>query len=192
MRVKECLPDVKVLFTLRNPVDRAVSHYKWMHRVGLEVRDATEAFRYDAERVHLEKDQEYLREFSNPLHFDFDHIHRSYLRRSYYHTQVERWLEHIPSSNIRVVQSERLFKNTGEVLKRISEFLGVEYIRKGDLSDASKNKSGDHVAVDNKDRAVAEQALSDVDNKLEEVIDPHMVVGAKSMSWNTYKSQGGI
>nr|WP_272503380.1 sulfotransferase domain-containing protein [Salinibacter ruber] len=177
-RVNEHLPDTKILAVLRDPVERAVSHYKWMRQVGLEKRSAEDAFRHDADRMVLEEDRHYLRQFEDPLYFDFDHIHRSYLRRSMYHTQLERWLEHFDPLDIRVVRSQDLFSDTEAVLKRLSRFLGLEYTGYRGTDQTNTNESRDDIAVEHEACQFAERVLAPVRDRMQDLITPQMRVEA--------------
>ncbi len=176
-RVATDLPEVKALAVLRDPGERAVSHYKWMRQVGLETRSAEEAFQADAERVYLEKDEQYLRNFEDPLYFDFDHIHHSYIRRSMYHTQVKRWLRHLGPSDIRIIRSEDLFEHTKVVLRSVARFLGLDFTGLEETEQTNNNESKDEIEVGEGAREIAEHALADVGEKLQAVIDPQMIVG---------------
>jgi Sulfotransferase domain len=97
-RIASVLPDVRLLFLVRDPVDRIRSHY--LHEVA--------ALR---ERRPLERA---LRE--NPI----------YLDRSRYAMQLERYLEHFPREQLLVVRAEDLFRVPSEVLPRVYGFLGVD------------------------------------------------------------------
>jgi len=175
-RVDADLPDVKILAVLREPVERAVSHYKWMRQVELETREAEDAFRADAERAHLERDERYLRNFEDPLYFDFDHIHYGYIRRSMYHTQIERWRAHFGPSDIRILRSEDLFEDTEAVLQSVADFLGLEYTGLEDTNQTNTNESRDEIEVGEAAYDIAERALTDVEEKLRAVVDPQMII----------------
>lgn len=176
-RVDAALRDIKILAVLRDPVERAVSHYKWMRQVDLETRSAEEAFRADAGRVHLERDEQYLCNFENPLYFDFDHIHYGYIRRSMYHTQIERWRAYLGPSDIRILRSEDLFENTEAVLHSVADFLGLGYTGLEDTEQTNTNESRDEIEVGEAARDIAKRALADVEEKLRAVVEPQMIVG---------------
>jgi sulfotransferase family protein len=50
-RISSLIPDCRLIFLLRNPVDRALSHYRWLCGLGLENRDFQLAFMVDADEV---------------------------------------------------------------------------------------------------------------------------------------------
>lgn len=176
-RIAESLPEVKLIVVLREPVDRAVSQYKWMRQIGLETRTAKEAFQWDAERIDLERDSSYLTQFEDPLHFDSDHIYRSYLRRSLYHIQLQRWLEHFQASQIRVLCSKDLFDNTTSLLEALAAFLGVKLSGREKFDSVNQNSSNDDISVSSEARETAERHLKGVLPNVEDILSEEMVVG---------------
>jgi hypothetical protein len=182
-RVKQSLPSVKLVAVLRDPVERAVSQYRWIRQIGLEARDAVTAFQYDAERIGWERDPDYLQRFDDPLYFDFDHIHRGYLRRSLYDEQLRRWLDYFGPAQIRVVSSPLLFNQTDQVLSKLIDFLGVERVSNEEQESESinQNSSRDDVTVPEKARRIAKQHLTGVAERTESVLADRMVVGERPL-----------
>ena len=176
-RIKESLPSVKAIVVLRDPVERALSQYRWMRQIGLETRDAIEAFRYDARRIDREHDPAYLERFEDPLYFDFDHFQRGYLRRSLYHLQLRRWLRHFPASQIRVVGAETLFDRTPVVLRELASFVGLEHEPSGQESSVNKNSSRSDIDISAEARDVAATHLADVEEQVRTILSPEMVIG---------------
>jgi len=179
VRIKDCLPNIKAIAVLRDPVARSVSQYRWMRQVDLEARGPVEAFQYDAERIDRETDREYLEKFEDPLYFDFDHIHYGYIRRSLYHVQIQRWLEHFNPDNIRIISSSRLFDETEEVLERLSEFLGIEHHTPGRVEKVKQNASDRNITVPPEARDIAENHLKDVEDKVRNVVCRDMIIGGE-------------
>jgi LPS sulfotransferase NodH len=181
-RVKHTLSSVKLIAVLRDPVERALSQYRWIRQVGLETRGAVESFRYDAERLDRERDPDYLKQFDDPLHFDFDHFHRGYLRRSLYDVQLRRWLEHFDASQIRVVGSSFLFDQTEEVLSELTEFLGVELLSsEASAKTVNQNSSHSSVSVPAEARQIAERHLSEIPENMEAVVTDQMIIGERPL-----------
>jgi hypothetical protein len=165
-RVKKTMPNVKIIAILRNPVDRAISHYKWMRKIGIEKKDAVDAFKKDANRISKERDKKYLGKFDDPFYFDFQHIYKSYIRRSLYDIQIERWMKYFDKSSIRIVSSKKLFDNVKEVLKKLEDFLEIEYYGEGEGNEVNKNSSDDDTHVPLKARAIAKENLDGVVTRL--------------------------
>lgn len=176
-RITQSLPDVKVVVVLRNPADRALSQYRWMRQIGLETRDAVDAFCYDAQRLDREHDADYLRQFEDPLYFNFDRFHRGYLRRSLYHLQLRRWLQHLPSSQVRVVGSTMLFDHSQEIVRELASFLDVQYHGDQRATSVNQNSSRSDIKVPSKARIIAQKYLRDIPSKIEKIVPDEMVVG---------------
>jgi hypothetical protein len=176
-RIKKYLPEVKAVAVLRNPVERAISQYKWIRKCDLETRGPVEAFRADAEQMEREQNENYLRQFQDPLHFDFEHFHHGYLRRSLYHLQLRRWLQHFPPSHLRVLTSTALFEQTQEVMDDLAAFLGIEHVGEAQMGSINQNSSPDDIEIPSKARNIAEHYLADVGGEVRSVITPDMVVG---------------
>jgi hypothetical protein len=97
-RIASVIPDVRLLYVVRDPIARMRSHY--LHEVA--------ALR---ERLPVEQA---LRE--NPIYLDF----------SRYATQLERYLDRFPREQLMVVRAEDLFVNPSLVLPRVCRFVGVD------------------------------------------------------------------
>jgi hypothetical protein len=118
-RVASTLPDVKLIALLRDPVDRAYSHYQLVCRKGWEQLSFEEAV--EAEERRLEGQEERLEADLRGWH----HRRRAYLSRGLYAEQLERWLAHFPREQLLVVRSEDLRHRSAEVYAEVLAFLGL-------------------------------------------------------------------
>jgi hypothetical protein len=97
-RAAALMPAARLLYVVRDPVERIRSHYQ--HNC-----------------AHGKED----------LPFDRAVISRSvYADVSRYAMQVERWLEHFPREQLLIVQSERLRRDRNATLCEVFTFLGVD------------------------------------------------------------------
>ncbi|MCE2788621.1 MAG: sulfotransferase domain-containing protein [Saprospiraceae bacterium] len=121
-RVKKHLPHVKMIVLLRNPVDRAYSHFrhglKYSHET---VKSFEEAIGMEAQRLQGAEDQ--LLDGSLQKHAS--HLQHSYLTRGFYSVQIQRWFAHFPRSQFLFIQSEKLFVAPQEQLERVYRFLDI-------------------------------------------------------------------
>lgn len=120
-RVARCVPQARLIFLLRDPVERAFSHYRMSVYKGVEELTFEQALGREEERLagefaRLERDPFY---FSQPLK------RHSYRIRGQYAEQIERWLEHFPRQQMLFVQSERLFADPAAVYGEVLAFLGL-------------------------------------------------------------------
>ena len=112
------IPDVKLIALLRNPVDRAISHYFHEQRKGRDDLPIMDAFLAEPERLSI------LRE--NPDYKSKAFRNYSYLKRGRYHEQLQRYLQHFQRENLLVQKSEDLFEDPENTMKRVFEFVGVD------------------------------------------------------------------
>jgi len=120
-RARDVVPEAKLIVLLRDPVERAVSHYRHMVRLGFETLPFREAIEVEARRTAA--DLEALRR--DPLHQARDLLRFSYVARGRYAEQLERWMEVFPRDRFLIVRSEDLFRDPGAVYERVITFLGL-------------------------------------------------------------------
>jgi hypothetical protein len=99
-RMYETIPGVKLIYLLRDPVERIISHYTDRYANGMEKRSFKKA----------------LQNLNN----------NHYLNCSKYFLQLEQYLNFFPKSNIAIVQSADLRDQRRNTLKSLFRFLGVD------------------------------------------------------------------
>jgi len=110
-RIARFVPDVRFIFTLRHPANRAWSHY-WAERAkGREMLDFEEALA--AEEKRAEKS-------------DWARYHLSYKTRGYYDRSLQQFLKIFPREQILVITLEEKITRPRETLQQIYRFLGVD------------------------------------------------------------------
>jgi hypothetical protein len=155
-RAAQLLPDVKLVAVLRNPVDRAFSHYQHEVRDGRESLSFPEAI--DREPDRLAGEEERLRR--EPGYYSYNHHRYAYTRRGLYLEQLRRWVQHFPRSRLAVVQSERLFREPAAESLALYDFLGLRPYR---LEQYAAFYQGNH------DRAIP----SELRARLRAYFEPH-------------------
>jgi hypothetical protein len=118
-RVAEHLPQVKLIALLRDPVQRAYSHYQHEVARGFERLPFEEAI--DAEPARLAGETE--RMAAEPLYNSFEHQHHSYLARGCYAEQLDRWRARFDDQQLLVLSSERFFREPEAIFARVLDFL---------------------------------------------------------------------
>ena len=118
-RIARDLPWARFVLLLRNPVDRAHSHYWHQFKRGHESLSFEEAIdreleRLDGELERMERDPEYV---------SYEYHHHSYLTRGRYAEQLERWFELFPRDRFLVERSEDFYEDPHEVCQRVLDFL---------------------------------------------------------------------
>ena len=128
-RVYKHLPNVKLIFLLRNPVERAFSHYQMEINRDHENLSFEEAIRHERKRVKPERKKIY----ENPATYSelYSHFYHSYLMRGKYIDQIKRWMQFFPKEQMLFVKSEDLFEYTNETYQNVLKFLNIpNYILK--------------------------------------------------------------
>ncbi len=96
--IKHHFPDIKLILCLRNPIDRAYSHY-WLHRGSSLIRDMTFEEAIQKERIYIEM--------------------------GLYTRQLKRYLEHFTKDRILILLSDDMKMQPESELKKVLSFLNV-------------------------------------------------------------------
>jgi hypothetical protein len=120
-RVAALLPDVRLIALVRNPADRAFSHYQHEVALGREPLSFEDALEAEEERTRGEVE----RMLADPGYFSRAWWDFTYLARGRYADQLERWLAVFPRDRLLVLSSEELAARTGPTYARVLEFLGA-------------------------------------------------------------------
>jgi len=124
-KIKETLPDVKLMAILRNPIERAYSAYTHALR---DWKEDAGSF-----RVALEKEPERILAGWGLLWH--------YTQAGFYYQQLKRYYEVFDSGQIKVILHDDLVSNPRGLLREIFEFLEVDPSFEPDIS-ARPNISG--------------------------------------------------
>jgi Sulfotransferase domain len=112
-RIQRALPRVKLVFSLRNPVDRAYSNYLWSRQNGLE----TETF----ERALVLEEQR-DRDLAPDLRYARPH---AYFSRGLYAEHLGRFYNRFPREQILVLRFEDIRSRPEGIAAAFHRFLGV-------------------------------------------------------------------
>ncbi len=99
-RMHSVIPDIKLIYLVRDPIERILSHY--VHKIA----DGGESRPLERVLSKLESNR--------------------YICRSQYFMQLEHYLKVFPDRNILIISSEDLITNNRAVIKRVFEFLNVD------------------------------------------------------------------
>jgi len=109
-RIKYYIPNVKLIAILRNPVERAYSHFLQRVMKGLEpLKDFTQAIQEEETRIGNNERQ-------SP----------HYIQMGFYYIQLRRYFDRFNQNQIKVYLYEDLKDNPIGVLQDIFHFLGVD------------------------------------------------------------------
>ena len=97
-RIAEYIPDARLIYVVRDPIERIRSHYETRLFEGSEEASLGEAVE------------------SNPIYLDY----------SRYALQIEQYLEHFRREQLLLATSESLRADRAATMRRVYEFLGVD------------------------------------------------------------------
>lgn len=120
-RLAEDFPDVRLIVMLRDPVERAYSHYKERRMHGAEPLAFEEALAAEPDRIRGEAER-IMRE---PGYHSEEHEHHSYVAQGRYLDMLERWFAFFPRSHFHIALSEEFYADPGRVVNDIWSFLGL-------------------------------------------------------------------
>ena len=124
-RASAVVPEAKLIVLLRNPVDRAYSHFQ--HQV-MRVKGAGHEVHSFEEAIEIEERMmpEEVRKMLQDEHYrSLDHRNYSYLSRGKYVDQLLAWARFFDRSQMLVLRSEDLFRDTTDTLTRLLDFLEI-------------------------------------------------------------------
>ena len=120
-RAAALVPDARLIVLVRNPVDRALSHYHHEVALGREPLPFEQAL--DDEETRMAGELERMRD--DPRHFSFAWWNFTYQARGRYAEQLERWLELFSRERLLVIPSEDLLQRPRETYAQALVFLGA-------------------------------------------------------------------
>jgi len=121
-RARELVPDAKLIVLLRDPCERAFSHYRQNVRWNREPLSFADAIDAEAERL-----REPLKRACAGVDEDRGAAlpRYSYVLRGHYADQLDRWHEFYPGKQFLILRSEDLLDKPEATYKRVLAFLGL-------------------------------------------------------------------
>ncbi|ERT08304.1 sulfotransferase domain protein [Lyngbya aestuarii BL J] len=120
-RVYQHFPHMKFIVLLRNPVDRAISHYYWEVNLGYEMLSLEEAITQEPQRLQGELEKL----LADENYYSYNHQHYSYLSRGIYSEQLQNWMNLFSREQFLILKSEDFLSQCSERVNQVFEFLGL-------------------------------------------------------------------
>jgi hypothetical protein len=98
-RIRSVVPEAKLIYIVRDPLERIAAHWVHNYAVGRTTRSLSEMRHRDR---------------------------RTYVARSKYHRQLRRFLRHYPMERILVLEQDDLRSRRDETLRTVFEFAGLD------------------------------------------------------------------
>lgn len=122
-RIRSVIPDVKLVYIVRDPIERLLSHYVEWRSLGFEKRPLNEALR------------------------DYESGSNPYVCTSMYASQIERYLEVFPRERLLVLDRQDLLERRASTLEKVFSHVGVDPSYSSDEFARELNPSGEKVRL---------------------------------------------
>lgn len=127
-RVHRAMPEVRLIVLLRDPVERAFSHWKERRTEGREPLQFAAALDAEARRTAGERE----RLTTDPTYFSEPYDWHTYRARGRYLEHLSPWLELFDRRQFLFLASESLYRDPALTYRRTLEFLGLPQHELGD------------------------------------------------------------
>ena len=125
-RIAKLLPNIKLIVILRNPVDRAISHYS--HLMLFSPLGSLEEELKNEDLLPMDYASQFYKS-------------KAYKRRGHYAEQLARYFQYFNRDQILVLNSDDLYANPLETINEVCRFLNIRMVNKGDIDFIPHNPS---------------------------------------------------
>ncbi len=134
-RVYNYNSNIKLIGMLRNPVDRAYSHFMMQKNRGIEPLTFEEAIEAESGRISDEE----KKIIDNPNYKSLIHQQRSYIARGMYYSQLKNWLKYFSLDQFLFIKSESFFNDPLKELFKVHSFLNIKQLKPSILTPQNIN-----------------------------------------------------
>ena len=134
-RIKSFTPNAKFIILVRNPVDRAYSHWNMNVRGKVEPLSFEDALNEEENRTK----NEYKKMIDDPDYYSRSYYRYSYLERGMYVKKIKNWMKIFPKENFIVIKSEDFFSNPSSSYNQILDFFELH---SWELSEYKQHRVG--------------------------------------------------
>jgi len=153
-RIAQYNPEMKIIISLRNPADRAFSHWNMRRGKGQESEDFLDAIKRDKAQV--------IEDFSLAAH------RYAYVDRGLYSSQIERVFKFFPREQVLIIKYENFRADYSGTVDSVFDFLGVRRLR--GLKNNERNVGPYERLITPKEREYVSAIVSEDIAKLEALL----------------------
>jgi hypothetical protein len=172
-RVRELLPDARLVAVLRDPVARAYSHYRHEVALGREPLSFEEALAAEDARMAGELE----RMAADPVYFSYAWWNWTYKARGLYAEQLERWYTEFPREQLLVVLNDELTADPAGTYARVLEHVGAP---PHELASFPRVYDRDYAAMGPETRAELEAFYAAPNRRLSELLGRELAWASSS------------
>lgn len=119
-RIHVMLPNVKLIVLLRDPIERAYSHYNFIKFSSKT--SAKETLSFD----QAVKEEELRCKIPGDSEYTYAYKYYSYKKKGHYYEQLKNWFQYFPREQFLIIDSHDLLIKPEEILKQTFNFIGAE------------------------------------------------------------------
>ena len=161
-RVFEMFPQIKPIALIRDPVDRAFSHYQHNVKHGFERRSFEDA---------ISSELEVLKSVENPAEAAKKWkwgVHPGYLLIGFYYYFLKQWLDIFPREQFLIINNQDLLVDPSATMKQVFKFLGLpEHLE----ANYPKYYAGSYAPIEEEMRQTLSNVFRPHNLKLEEYLN---------------------
>ena len=162
--VYEVNPNQKIIVILRNPVDRAYSHYHVNVKEKSEKRSFEDAIFEEMNRI---KSERIIQNKNKNLRvFTPNNIH--YLKKGFYALQLKSWFKIFPREQILVLSTEEFQEDQNLIYKKIFDFLNIPNMK---IKSTEKMEKGNYIPMKHDTRNLLLDYFRQCNHELFELIN---------------------
>lgn len=153
-RIWEYNPNMKIIVLLRNPIERAYSHWNMERSRNADNLSFWEAINNEKERCRKALPQQ--------------HKVYSYIDRGFYLDQLRRFWKYFPKDRVLIVKNEDLKQDPDETLNHVCEFLGVAQFKGVAAKNVHSRPYVSRISKKEKDylRTIFESEIKELESEL--------------------------
>jgi len=153
-RIFDYRPDIKIILILRNPIERAYSHWNMERSNKKDSLSFSEAIRNESQRC---------KEAHPSQHRLF-----SYIDRGHYLDQIKRIWKYFPKEQVLILKNEDLKSKPNETLASISDFLGIANFKNVENKDVHSTPYVSKLSSEDRDylRGIFEPGIKQLEKEL--------------------------
>ncbi|MEJ6485418.1 sulfotransferase [Nostoc punctiforme UO1] len=126
-QIFQLFPNIKLIFLFRNPVDRAISSFYLLHRLGIGQNSLDKTFNLSIQTLEKRPDFDWLSVQKQKFSTDslLEEISLMHTIPSVYIFFIKKWMNVFPKEHLLILKSEDFYSNPSATMKQVHRFLNL-------------------------------------------------------------------